>query len=151
MAGVSIEIDTRGQAALRRALDSLARRAGDLNLVLRDIGEELLNRLDDRWDAAVSADGTPWTPLSEATLAQKRRPDILVESDRLRRLAYKVRGGGLAVGTNVIYGAIHQLGGEAGRVAHRVTLPARPFLGLSEDDRSHILEIVQEHLGSAIR
>ena len=63
----------------------------------------------------------------------------------------------MRVGTNVIYAAIHQLGGKivpknathlvfrlaTGVVlAKSVTLPARPYLGISDDDQEMIADTV---------
>ena len=44
--------------------------------------------------------------------------------------------------------AIHQLGGKAGR-GHAVTIPARPFLGVTEQDTTYIGEKAQDYLESA--
>ncbi|MES8537205.1 phage virion morphogenesis protein, partial [Cutibacterium acnes] len=55
-----------------------------------------------------------------------------------------------AVGTNRVYARIHQLGGKAGR-NRKVTIPARPFLGINADDRQMIGEILNDHLAMAVR
>jgi len=49
------------------------------------------------------------------------------------------------VGTNVVYAAIHQFGGKAGR-GRKVTIPARPFLKLTDEDLEKILQTVEEYL-----
>lgn len=60
-------------------------------------------------------------------------------------------GGSISVewGTNVVYAAIHQFGGAAGRKDRRVTIPARPFLGVSNEDRTELLAIINDHLQRA--
>ena len=60
-------------------------------------------------------------------------------------------GGSISVevGTNVVYGAIHQFGGAAGRKDRRVTIPARPFHGVSNEDRTELLAIINDHLQRA--
>ncbi|MDP3715500.1 MAG: phage virion morphogenesis protein, partial [Burkholderiales bacterium] len=61
------------------------------------------------------------------------------------------------VGTNVVYGAIHHFGGLAGRATgkagpvRRTRLPARPYLGASEDDLSEITKVLNHHLKGAWR
>lgn len=60
-------------------------------------------------------------------------------------IRYQASDRSLRVGTNRIYGAVHQFGGKAGR-GHRVSLPARPFLGISRSDRERILEVLSDHL-----
>ena len=68
-------------------------------------------------------------------------------------------------GVNRIYAAIHQFGGiiraktaaalkfmipGAGfRVVKAVRMPARPYLGVNDDDRSDILDVFERHIGSA--
>jgi len=53
------------------------------------------------------------------------------------------------IGNNRIYGAIHQFGGQAGR-GHKVTLPARPYLGINGDDEVEITQISQRHVNRAL-
>jgi phage virion morphogenesis protein len=45
----------------------------------------------------------------------------------------------------VVYARIHQLGGKAGR-GHAVTLPARPYIGISEDDIKEARAIIRDHM-----
>lgn len=70
-------------------------------------------------------------------------------------------------GSNRIYAAIHQFGGtiepKSAKALHfqipgigwvmskQVTLPARPYLGISSDDQEEILDIVNNHIGSLFR
>ena len=148
MSGVSLQIDLQGEEAIATALANLAHRASHLEPALKDMGEHFMRSIDERFDAQKSPDGQPWEPNKPATLAKKRRPEILTESKRLRdSIVYNVEDGGLEIGTNVIYGAIHQLGGQAGR---GVTLPERPYLGVSDDDRDAILEIASDYLAEAV-
>ena len=100
---------------------------------------------------------------------------ILVETGHLREsLHYQMEGDTLAFGTNVIYGAVHQFGakqGQFGRYSQigRVKkyglgsfkgsagtkkgfpipwgdIPARPFLGVANEDHKPILSILERHL-----
>jgi phage gpG-like protein len=45
-----------------------------------------------------------------------------------------------AVGTNLIYGATHQFGDEERGI------PARPYLGLSDDDRRAVVRVLHIHI-----
>lgn len=73
--------------------------------------------------------------------------EVLAALEQLRAAL----GGSISVevGTNVIYGTIHQLGGAAGRKNRRVTIPARPFLGASNEDSTELLSISNDHLQRA--
>ena len=55
-------------------------------------------------------------------------------------VSYEADGDAVRLGVSKVYGRIHQLGGEAGR---GVVLPARPFLGVSDDDELVIGDIVR--------
>ena len=49
------------------------------------------------------------------------------------------------IGSNVAYAAIHQLGGQAGK-NKKVTIPARPYLKLTDDDFNEILDATKNFL-----
>jgi len=140
MAGVGLTIEY-DDVALQRALGRLMDVADDLEPLWRDIGEYLLQSIDARFDAQVDPEGTPWAPLAPSTRRRKRGSKILTERGHLRDIAYQVHPDGLDVGTNMIYGAIQQLGGQAGG---GVEIPARPYLGLSADDVDEIEALVAD-------
>lgn len=54
------------------------------------------------------------------------------------------------VGTNEPYAAIHQFGGKAGR-GRKITIPARPFLKLTPEDESDIMEDIQAYFQRLIK
>lgn len=54
------------------------------------------------------------------------------------------------VGTNVIYAAIHQFGGKAGR-GLSVTIPARPFLQLTEQDELDLIDDIQDYFKGLVK
>lgn len=49
------------------------------------------------------------------------------------------------IGSNLAYAAIHQLGGQAGK-NKKVTIPARPYLKLTDDDLEEIINYVKHFL-----
>jgi phage virion morphogenesis protein len=112
MAGVNIRVrwDDRG---VKTAFRNLGRQVDNLSPVFKDIGEALLRSVEGRFAAQVDPDGKRWKPLSARTKKRKRGNKILTERRRLRRsIVYKAARDGVEVGTNVIYAAIHQLGGK---------------------------------------
>lgn len=145
MAGafIQIDIDDRQVTAV---LTELIARGEDLKPALREIGEYLDLAHRERWDRERAPDGTPWAPLKPATQARKKRNagKILVLDGYLRdQLRYQASSDRLEFGTDRVYGATHQFGRpEAG-------IPARPFLGLSEEDERQVLEILTEYLEGA--
>lgn len=130
----------------RQALADLAARLTDLQPAMIGIGAALENLVRDRFDAGRSPDGRPWPP---SRRARAQGSTTLVDSGRLRNsIVATASMDRVAVGTDVIYAAIHQKGGSIvprraqtlvfttfdGRTvaADRVDIPARPFLGMDE-------------------
>lgn len=142
---------------LRRAIAGLSRLARDPAPALEVVGEALQFSTLERQRAGRAPDGSAWPALNPAYRAEKSGSEMLRESGRLMgSLSRQVRGAQLRFGTNVIYAAIHQFGGTirakgGGRLAFflggalqrptEVTIPARPFLGISAEDREEIIEI----------
>jgi len=114
MAGVKITVDNQ---PILEALQRLAGAAGDTNGALLNIGEHLRASTIARILAEQAPDGTPWPRLSPAYAARKKGPGILRETGTLAQIVYQVANGTLDVGTNAVYAAIHQFGGEITRHA----------------------------------
>lgn len=171
---IVVKADTR---ELTAAMAKLRKKGGDaaVQVALKSVGETLLNSTRERMNRQVAPDGAPWAPLNKAyagTLADrdkngriitkgvKKGLKILQESGQLfGTLRWQVSGEQLQLGTNKIYGAIHQFGGTirprsadnlvfwlGGQLvyAKKVTIPARPFLGLSSEDRKRAVEDVED-------
>ena len=116
--------------------------------VFTAIGEELLLSTDARFDKETDPDGRPWEPLNSKYAAWKRafhgHDRILKLRGYLRdTLRYQATNVSVAIGSNRIYSAIHQFGGQTGR-EHKATIPARPYLGVSDDDVAALLEIIED-------
>lgn len=94
-------------------------------------------------------DGSAWAPNAEG-----RKPILHRSGALARSIDYAVSGSQAIVGSGLIYAAIHQFGGTivpksasalVFRIGNRlirtkkVTMPARPFIGLSGDDRSELI------------
>lgn len=153
---IRIDIDDQN---VRTALDRLIGRVEDASPAMREIGELLIERTRARFRQGQAPDGTPWAPPSPVTLARKRDPRPLFgESRRLSsEIAYEAGSDFVEVGSSLVYSAVHQFGaakGAFGRTRRGAPIPwgdipARPFLGLADDDRRDVLEILGEHLDGA--
>lgn len=180
MAGSALKLDYRyDDRQVLRAMRRLQEVAGNLRPALVNIGELLVRSTEDRFRDQQDPEGSSWAPLSAATLKRKKGNKILTESRRLRdSIVYHAAGDALQVGTNVVYAAVHQFGSGAepakipaherlvkqafgkqlrypvwARVkgfSRQQNIPARPFLGVSADDREQILEILQDHIEMAL-
>lgn len=95
----------------------------------REIGETMLGNVQDALHEQKLFDGAPM-PQSKAAIARKGK--TLIAKGHLRdSYVYQLTADGVEVGSNKVYAAIHHFGGKTGR-GLRVTLPARPVLGLTE-------------------
>jgi phage virion morphogenesis protein len=154
--------------ALRTLEAVMGRPAG----LLRAIGTGLLRNTQDRFDAAEAPDGAAWKPLSPAYLPFKRGPGILrgsaMRGGLQGSLTMDADDRSVVIGSHKVYAAIHQFGGvieprekrvlafrppgggKAWGFARRVTIPARPYLGLSARDRETIEDTTADHLRRAL-
>lgn len=170
MAGVEVTLHVDGSAAVERGLAALARAGLDLRRPLTETGEYVRSETVQRFQDSRGPDGEAWAPLAPATLwgrvggfsgrrFHKRTWTLrakvarrmasakpLVDHGHLRNsITCEVTAEAVQVGTNMVYAAIHQFGGPAGRKDHRVHIPARPYLGLSPQDELAILDIFSAH------
>jgi len=174
--GISMQV-TIDDAEVQALVKAAAARCRGLKPVLKNFGEYMLLATEERFAREHDPDGRAWAPLSARRLAEKKGPKILTERSRLRKsMAYKVGATFVRIGTNVVYGAVHQLG-FAGTVvvrAHRrkvksrnvtsgrrkvssgvgfvkshhrkMNMPARPFLGVSTADTAELIAILRDYV-----
>lgn len=156
MSGVALQVRLDDHQA-RALFDRLE--AVDRTAVMTEIGEHLVSTTVARFRAQSGPDGTPWLPsgraLSDTGRARERgkrgRGMTLIDQGHLRQsITYRASHDDVEVGSNLVYAAIHQFGGDAGR-GQSVHLPARPFLGITGDDRAEIDDIVAAHIKRALR
>lgn len=168
---VSVRLDG-GNRIIGNALELLRARGGDLARPLDEIGAMMLTSTQRRFETETDPEGRRWKLLSAETVLGRiggrakaydtkgrlRKPAarkigaiaILRQSARLfQSLTYRVGRGHVEIGTNVVYGRIHQLGGRAGR-GGQVTIPARPYLGMDAGDRQAALRIVSDYLAGSL-
>ncbi|MGD9504562.1 MAG: phage virion morphogenesis protein [Syntrophobacteraceae bacterium] len=128
MAGAmaTITVDDRGVLEL---LERMRERGGALRgLMLREIGEIVQESVQRNFEERRSPDGASWPQVSPryAEYKRKKRKDplnILIWSRRLMGSIHpSVQGDAVLVGTDVVYGAIHQFGGKIERKARKQTL-----------------------------
>jgi phage virion morphogenesis protein len=142
--------DDDGLAALRK----LQKAAGNLSPALKEIGEDLQESTKQRFVSLSGPDGQAWPENSPVTLERKRglRP-LTDEGTLMDTINYQLLDNStLAIGSPLEYAAMQQFGGSKSEFPHLWgDIPERPFLGISDDDRSNILDIVQSHLEASIR
>lgn len=162
--------DLAFQANMRRLIEL----AGDPSSLMADIAEYLLQSTQDRFESEKAPDGTPWKALAPSTLAMKTGPGILKETGNLSRdgLHHDYSSDFAEVSATPPYAAAHQLGtdpfvilpkakkalrfmGAGGEMVsrkkvHHPGLPARPFMGLSDDDKAAINRMASDAMERAL-
>ena len=112
---------------------------GNLTPLMSAIGAILESSTRERFSTKKAPNGTTWKSLLPDTLKSKGNNNILVfKGDLMRSITFHASSESVVVGTDRHYGKYHQLGG--------INLVARPFLGLSEDDKSTISDLIQDFI-----
>ncbi|RUI34553.1 phage virion morphogenesis protein [Pseudomonas aeruginosa] len=127
-----IDIQLHDQA-LRQRLADLLRAVTDTLPVMRSIAAELLAETE----FAFMDEGPGWPQLSPATVAAREakgrgpHPILQVTNALARSITTRADRTQAQIGSNLVYAAIQQLGGQAGRRTGRVRIPARPYLPIT--------------------
>lgn len=136
MTGVAVETDVRipVSALMRLSDDELALIAYDVGTLIEDQTKVRIA------DEKTAPDGSEWPAWSEAYAeTRKSHHSLLVDQGNpglLDSIQNYTTGLQAVVGTNLVYGAIHQFGSEDGK------LPAREYLGLSAEHGTAIEDLV---------
>ena len=145
-----------------RALNRLAEGLSDLSEMMQEVAEFLVTSTKDRFAEGKAPDGTPWAPKSQTTLdayaARGDRTDprpLFGPSGLLSQTIFaETTPDSVRWGSPMIYSAVMQFGAEQGAFGNMAngspipwgTIPARPFIGLSEADREGLIAIAEEYL-----
>lgn len=152
MAGAAIELNiSEVQALVPQVLAGLQGLLdADRDQLLTDLGVEIEGQTKDRFDEQTAPDGTAWEPWSPTTarLRAGSGGHILVRSGELQEsVTHAVEGGELRVGSAKVYAAVHQYGHTFDDSAFgAVTIPERPYLGLSDSDRDELAMLVEDFI-----
>lgn len=148
MANNPIEIKIDNQEVNQRLLE-LAKRGENLRPLMKNIAGIFAYSTEDNF----ANEGRPdkWVDLSERTKKQRKKTghwpgQILQVSGQLASsISTYYDDESAIIGSNLDYAAIHQLGGQAGK-NKAVSILARPYLKLSDDDFEEIIEKTEKYL-----
>lgn len=169
---IELEIN---DAQVRAAFASLQSSLTDMHPAMDEIGQTMVLSTKTRMQAGVSPDGTPFAPRSAVTLARyaaegkKYGPKPLWLTGTMRQnVAHAATSDSVSWGSNAIQAAVMHFGADQGEFGAAVgrtkpsekrarsqdyftpipwgRIPARPFVGLSDQDRIDIGEIIAEWL-----
>lgn len=162
--------DTALHEALQNAIDVLDKP----DKLLSEIGDRLIDSTKQRFATSTAPDGSHWLANARSTiedflnknktknfgkrgkliargvrLAINKKP-LIGESKALSSNIYKfLEGHTLIIGSTIKYAAVQQLGASKGQFGPHTPwgdIPARPYLGLSNDDIELACNIIADHL-----
>jgi len=141
-------------AEILAALQRLQGAVGDLRPALAEIGEDLIDSTMQRFSTSTAPDGSNWALNSVlSTLLYKEGDKPLVDGGTLsQQIDKNVTREMLEVGSTMQYAAMQQFGGTKEEFPHLWgDIPARPFLGVSDEDKDNILLVLNRHIEAALR
>lgn len=143
---VLFELDDADVQAMIQRMDGAV---GDLTAPMKAFGEHMVTETGKRFDREEDPWGEKWEPLSEEYQDEKQQRrggvDKILQRDKHLLMSIVPDPGktGITIGSNMVYAAIHQLGGMAGR-NHKVKIPRREYLGFNDDDVAEFKETVKD-------
>ena len=143
---------------IQDAFQRLANLGTDPTVITRAAVAVLASESEDAFAAqADPSTGRPWQPLTD------RYREKLDKSGRNGPMLQRSQGGlalslstsysatRAVIGSNKIYAAIHQYGGQASMPPGPAAVPARPYMGLSPQGVSDIVTIINQKHAEALR
>lgn len=142
---IEIKIDNK---KVEKALLEIAQKTSNLRPLMKNIAGIMADSTEENF----KVEGRPkWKDLSEKTKTARKKSghypgQILQVSGQLAlSVTTQYDDSSAVIGSNKIYAAILQLGGLAGK-NKKTTIPARPYLKLTDDDFDEIISIVEKYL-----
>lgn len=156
---MSIEI-VHNADEVTAALNRLLERSNDLTEPMAAIAAVMESATEAAFaNQADPTTGVPWAPLSDTTKTQRSKKGswpgqiLQVSGGLAASIESQSDSHSASIGTNKIYAPVHFFGaskGEFGNGAPWGDIPARPFLGLSSEDESDILDILDQFLADGL-
>ena len=155
-------IQFHGQEKITEWLNRVLKQAGDHTKLMHNIGSILEHNTKQRINTGIGPDDKPW---QKSWRAKMQGGTTLRDTSRLyNSIKYTVSSDGkrVTVGTNVFYAPVMHFGAtiraKNGKYlkfkssmggwaqVKSVTIPPRPFLGMSVDDSQEVLFEIEEYL-----
>lgn len=155
--GVTLRLELDA-AAPKERIDHLWASVSNLDPLMDEVGAALSFSTARRFEQGRGPDGRPWTPV-------RRGGQPLVKDGHLRdSVSHQVGPNRVEIGTTAKSGAVHQFGavirpksakalafrvGKGLVMVKQVTIPARPYLGMSAEDDREVEAIAAAHVKRA--
>ena len=159
MADVLFQLE---DAALQTSLKKLIALGSDMTPVMKELAALGENQTRMRFRIETGPDGQRWKPSLRVQAAGGRT--LVRDGHLLGSLSSRGNSDSAEWGVNRIYARIHQEGGvirakgakplrfKVGglwRSKQSVVIPARPYLGVNDDDRAAMLDVLTRRIGEA--
>lgn len=142
---IEIKIDNK---KVEKTLLEIAQKTSNLRPLMKNIAGIMAYSTEENF----KVEGRPkWKDLSEKTKTARKKTghypgQILQVSGQLAlSVTTQYDDSSAVIGSNKVYAAIHQLGGLAGK-NKKTTIPARPYLVVTDDDFEDILSQTQKYI-----
>ena len=130
------------------------------------LGGQILDRTMERFNHAESPDGSRWPVTIRQKMGDSRSALLGQGSKLAQSYTYRTDSDSVEIGSNLKYAAIHHFGGtirakRAKALRFRigdtfvmkkaVTIPARPALGVNDEDERYLVETAEDWLKLALK
>jgi phage virion morphogenesis protein len=168
MAGASVTFDMRELDGVRAMLQKAALSPADRDKLLDGVGLVVQGQTENRFDSRIDPEGNTWKALAQKTQdyynekVKGKRSLLVGEGDLRGSITYEKSGWSVLVGSAKEYAAIHQFGGDIRPKTKpvlfvpgygylkKVTIPARPYLGVSAENAAELAVEIQHYLASRL-
>ncbi len=150
---------------LDKSLLNMAGKIKETDNLMEGIGSMLVRNTEKRFQKEESPKGEKW---KKSQRAMRQNGKTLTDKDQLKdSISSQVQGKTVQVGTNKEYARIHQFGGEIkpkkGKYlkfknsgggysqVKQVTMPPRPFIGISDDDIDDAKGIIADFMEKSFK
>ena len=143
---VEIRLDNKD---VEKALLQVAQKCEDMRPLMKNIAGIMADATEQNFEE----EGRPdkWQKLAKRTIKQRTKTKhypgkiLQVEGRLALSVTTQYDNDSAVIGSNLDYARIHQLGGQAGK-GLKTTIPARPYLVLTNDEYNEIIDISQKYI-----
>ena len=143
---IEIKIDDK---EIQKYLQKLVSKTENLRPLMKNIAGIMMDSVEENFEK----EGRPekWQGIAKSTIKQRTKKGywpgriLQVRGELAASITSKYDENSALVGTNKVYAAIHQFGGDAGR-NKKVEIPVRPYLKLGETEKTEIIHEIQNYL-----
>jgi phage virion morphogenesis protein len=153
---VDMRVDTRGLERLANRIAQLSDM--DTRPLMDELGAAVVSQTQRRIDSEkTDADGKEWPAWSESHAKTRHQGQSLLMAsgalhDSIEHIM-GITGDDVEVGSNLVYAAAHQHGLDMSLVGsrRRITIPARPYLGISFENETDLVALVDDFVDRQMR